>query len=293
MRPIVTKAIASVAVTVVVVIPTLSQAPNGAKPSFEVATVKLNATGDNRFSMFLLPGGRFVATGVSLKAVMGFAYRIRDFQISGGPNWINTDLWNIEGKSEEGTVPSLPRPPDPNIPDAMALMVQSLIEDRFQLKMHRETKDSPVYELLIAKGGLKIKLSEGGSEFRAPEQGAPIPVPQRGEQPRGTLRLGRGELEGSAVPLALLISTLSQQLGRPIIDKTELKGVYDFKLQWKPEVVQAAGPVEGAGPAPPLLSADLPDVFTAIQEQLGLRLESTKGPVEVLVIDSVLKPAEN
>ncbi len=86
---------------VIVAIPIFSQGPGQAKPSFEVATVKPNASGDNRVAIMRQPGGRFVSTGISLKMLMGFAYRVRDFQISGGPNWITTDRWNIEGKAED------------------------------------------------------------------------------------------------------------------------------------------------------------------------------------------------
>ena len=279
---------------VIVAIPIFSQGPGQAKPSFEVATVKPNASGDNRVAIMRQPGGRFVSTGISLKMLMGFAYRVRDFQISGGPNWITTDRWNIEGKAEEGSIPPPTGPPDPNVPDPLSLMVQSLIEERFQLKMHRETKELPVYDLVAAKGGPKIKLSEDQSPFRPPERGAPPlpPVQRGGPMPRGSMRMGRGELEANGVPLANFIQTLSQQLGRPVIDKTELKGLYDIKLQWTPELGQ--GLVVPGGPEPPPPPADAgASIFTAVQEQLGLRLESTKGPVEVLVIDSVQKPTEN
>ena len=208
---------------VIVAIPIFSQGPGQAKPSFEVATVKPNASGDNRVAIMRQPGGRFVSTGISLKMLMGFAYRVRDFQISGGPNWITTDRWNIEGKAEEGSIPPPTGPPDPNVPDPLSLMVQSLIEERFQLKMHRETKELPVYELVAAKGGPKIKLSEDQSPFRPPERGAPPlpPVQRGGPMPRGSMRMGRGELEANGVPLANFIQTLSQQLGRPVIGGVE------------------------------------------------------------------------
>src|SRR5262249_28618304 len=116
--------------------------------------------------------------------------------------------------------------------------------------------------------------------------------PQRGgPMPRGSARLGRGNFEANAVPFETLVTALSQELGRTVINKTNLKGRYDIKLQWTPEQVQ--GPVAPGGPDAPPPDASGPSIFTAIQEQLGLRLESTKGPVEVLVIDSVQKPSEN
>jgi uncharacterized protein (TIGR03435 family) len=279
----------------VIAIPIFSQGPAGPKPSFEVATVKPSASGDNRVAILSQPGGRMVTTNVTFKMLMAFAYRVRDFQISGGPNWITTDRWNIEARAEEGGIPPSTGPPDPNVTPPLLLMMQSLIEERFQLKMHRETRELPVYELVVAKGGSKMKLSEDQSPIRPPERGAPPPpLPQRGgPMPRGAMRMGRGDLEANGLPLANFIQALSQQLGRPVIDKTELKGLYDIKLQWTPELGQ--GPVAPGGPEPPPPPAEFsgPSIFTAVQEQLGLRLESTKGPVEVLIIDSVQKPTEN
>jgi len=272
----------------------LSQGAAQTKPSFEVATVKPNASGDNRIAILRQPGGRFVATGVSLKMLMGFAYGVRDFQISGGPGWIATDRWNIEARAEEASIPALEAPFDPTVPNPLLLMVQSLIEDRFQLKMHRETKELPVYELVAAKGGAKLKLSEDQSPIRPPDRGSPPPPPPQrgGPMPRGSMRMGRGDLEANGVPMFNFIQTLSQQLGRPVIDKTELKGLYDIKLQWTPEMGQ--GPVAPGGPEPPPPpDTSGPSIFTAVQEQLGLRLESAKGPVDVVVIDSIQKPTEN
>ncbi len=279
----------------VLAIPVLSQGPGGTKPSFEVATVKPNASGDNRVAILGQPGGRMVVTNATLKMLMGVAYRVRDFQIIGGPNWINSDRWNVEAKAEEGSIPPRTGPPDPNVFDPMTLMMQSLIEERFQLKMRRESREMPVYELVVARSGSKLKLSEDQTPFRPPERGAPPPPPLQpgGPMPRGAMRAGRGSLEANALPLSSLIQALSQQVGRTIVDKTGLSGLYDIKLEWTPELGQGA--VIPGGPEPPPPAADLsgPSIFTALQEQLGLRLESTRGPVEVLVIQSAEKPTDN
>jgi uncharacterized protein (TIGR03435 family) len=273
-----------VAAIAVAVMPVASQAPPAQKPSFEVATVKPNASGDIRTLILGQPGGRFTVTNATLKMVMAAAYRVRDFQISGGPNWVATDRWNIEGKAEEGSIPQLTGPPDQTVPNPLMLMVQSLIEDRFQLKMHRETKDMPVYELVIEKAGSKMKLSEDQTLPPLPQPGVPLT--------RGLMRVGRGSLGDNGIFFRNLVQVLSQQLGRTIIDKTDLKGLYDIKLKWTPELGQ--GPVAlGGADAPPPPDTSAPSIFTALQEQLGLKLESAKGPVEVLVIDSVQKPSEN
>jgi bla regulator protein BlaR1 len=268
----------------------------GTLTSFEVASIKPNATGDHRVSIMTQPGGRFVATGVSLKTLIGFAYGVRDFQILGGPNWLEDDRWDVEAKAQEGSI-AVVGPTDSSIPSPVALRLQSLMRDRFRLNVHHDAKELAVYELSIAKGGPKLKLSEDQSAIQPPEPGSPPPrVPQRGEPlPRGSMRVGRGEVEAAGVSLLGLIRALSAQLGANIIDKTRLKGLYNFKLQWIPDMNQGIGPFGRTGPESPPPASDLsgPSIFTAIQEQLGLRLESVKGPVEVIVIDSVQKPSAN
>ena len=272
------------------------QASPQQRPSFEVTSVKPNVTGDHRVLIMTQPGGRFVTTGVSLKTLIGFAYGVRDFQILGGPDWLDDDRWDIEARAEEGSIPVV-GPTDPSIPEPVALRLQSLISDRFRLNIHHDTKEFAVYELRIVKGGPKLKLSEDQSAIQPPEPGSPPPpFPQRGEpMPRGSMRMGRGELEATGVSLLGLIRGLSAQLGQTIIDKTGLKGLYDFKLQWIPDMNQGVGPFGRTGPESPPPASDPagPSIFTAIQEQLGLKLESSKGPIEVLVIDSVSKPSEN
>jgi uncharacterized protein (TIGR03435 family) len=254
----------------------LSQLPGATRPAFEVVSLKANVSGESRTSIGNRPGGRFVAIGAPLKFLMTSAYRVRDFQILGGPNWITSDRWDIDARAAEGTV-TRQGAPDPSVPDTISLMVQSLIEDRFQLKMHRETREQPIYELVIAKGGSKMKLSDDQT---------PVQPPQRGDEPppvrRNSLTMGRGNFLGEGIQFGIFVNALSQQLGRPIVDKTGLKGFFDLHLQWTPELAQQ-----------PESDSSGPTIFTAIQEQLGLRLESSKGPVDVIVIDSVQKPSEN
>jgi uncharacterized protein (TIGR03435 family) len=281
-----------------IAIPVLPQTPAEAKPSFEVATIKPNNSGDMRVYIMNQPGGRFVATGVPMLPLMTFAYRVRDFQILEAPGWMASDRWDIQARAEEGTVPPRTGPIDPSVPDPIALRVQSLLEDRFQLKFHRETRELPVYELSLAKGGLKIKPSEDQSPFRPPERGDQPPPPMRpgGPMPRGSMRMGMGELEANGIDFGQFVQSLSQLVGRTVIDKTGLKGLYDIKLKWTPEMGQGGtpfGPLPAGVNPPPPPDPSGPSIFTAIQEQLGLKLESTKGPVEVLVIDSVQKPTEN
>jgi uncharacterized protein (TIGR03435 family) len=251
------------------------------KPGFEVASIEATPPGTDVIALMGQPGGRFVATNVTLAMLIGYAYRLRDFQIEGFQGWMTTDRWDIEAKAAEGSIPPGPLP-NPNSIPPQALMLQSLLEGRFQLKTHRDTREMSVYELRPAKGGTKIKLAEDQS-------------PVQRFSPRGNLRMARGEMEGTAVPFGFLITALSQQVGRTIIDRTGLKGLYDIKLVWTPELPPPApGRAFGVGDEG-LRQTDTsgPSIFTALTEQLGLQLESAKGPTEFLVIDHAEKPSEN
>ena len=245
--------------------------------AFDVATIKPNAANDHRVMMRLQPGGRYTATGVSLKQIIGQAYNMRDFQITGGPGWIASDRYDINAKAE-GL-------PDRVTPEQMRPLLRNLVEDRFKLKAHTENKEMPIYALVVAKGGPKLKPAANPSEGGGP-----------GEGPRGMIRIGRGLMETQNTRMPMFVQQLSQQLGRTVVDETGLTGEYDVRLEWTPEPGQGGGGPFG-GPPPPdaLPAADSagPTIFTALQEQLGLRLESKKGPVPVLVIDSVEKPTEN
>jgi uncharacterized protein (TIGR03435 family) len=270
------------------------------KPKFEVASIKPNLTPTGGTSIRGEPSGtRITMTRVPVKMVMSFAYRVRDFQIVGGPDWINVDRYDIEAKLEDIGKPRPILPPDPNVPDEMALCIQSLLEDRFQLKAHKESRDLPVYELTATKGGSKMTLAADQSMPQLPKPGDPPPPrPEPGARPgRGGLFIQRTPagftLKATGVSLAQFISNISQLVGRPVVNKTELNsGLYDIDLEWADN-----GPSGGPPLAPGTESAPSdtsgPSIFTALQEQLGLRLVSAKGPVDVVVIDSVQKPTAN
>src|SRR5262249_44801107 len=190
--------------------------------------------------------------------------------------------------------------------------IQSMIEDRFQLKVHKETRELPVYDLTVPRNGSKLKLS---ADQTPPPPLVPVPPPQAGPGPRGDaaalargfvpgtprprgsagfgITNGRFTFEGSAIPISMLVNSLQQRVDRPVIDKTGLTGLFDIKLEWVPGAEAPPLPFTQNPDAPPPPPVDGPSIFTAIQEQLGLRLESAKGPTEVVVIDSVQKPTEN
>jgi uncharacterized protein (TIGR03435 family) len=283
-------------------------------PSFDVASIKPNRSGDRMVGLGNLPGGRLNAHNVTARMLMRMAFKVQDFQITGAPAWFDSEHYDIEAKPESGGAAlDDPRKMTDSQRDAemekQRIRVQGLLADRFKLTLHRETREMPVYALVVAKGGPRLKESatvppdadQAGPKFAPgpPPGGGPgrggLPVRGRG------MMMGRGQLTGQAAPISLLTEVLSTQIGRTVIDRTGLKGVYDFSLKFTPDETQGLafrGPGDGpagAGPvdAPPPPDPSGPSVFTALQEQLGLALESQKGPVEVLVIDHVEKPSEN
>jgi uncharacterized protein (TIGR03435 family) len=256
----------------------LSQESIAAKPSFSVASVK-PAAADARLGVAIQPGGRFIASGAQLKLLIALAYHVTAFQMSGGEGWMVNDRWNIEANSEG--VAAVPDWTPPNIPEVMAIRLRSLLEDRFLLKVHRETRMQQAYALTAGKNGPKLIHADPG---------AATPDAQR----PGSFRAGPGVVIGAAVSMEQIVTYLGKLMDRPVIDKTGLTGHFDFKLQFAPERVPRALAASGNGSGPePQASGDDPSIFTAIEEQLGLRLESTKETAEILVIDSARKPTEN
>ncbi|MGP0074893.1 MAG: M56 and DUF3738 domain-containing protein [Bryobacteraceae bacterium] len=261
-------------------------------PQFEVASIK-PAAPDQR-GMFIRPGanGGLNITNMPLREIMILAWRVEPFQITGGPPWIESARYDISTKPEQ-------KPER----DQLLLMLQSLLEDRFQLKIHHETKELPIYALVLAnkdgKLGPQLTESKEGS-CTTFDPSKPPPPPDPGKPPTlgcGGMMMGIDRVNGAAVPVAQLAPVLSRMLERTVIDKTGLTGKYDIKAQWTPDQsqLQAMAPPGGLPPGmpPPQFDPNGPSIFTALQEQLGLKLESQKGPVDVIVIDHVEKPSEN
>jgi uncharacterized protein (TIGR03435 family) len=267
-----------------------AQSP-AARPEFEVASIKPNTSG-NGMTMIRPPvGGRFTATNARLKMLIGLAYKLQDYEISGGPAWINTDGYDVTAKATDSNIGI----------DQLRPMLQTLLEDRFQLKVHRESKEVPVYALLPGKNGPKLpEAKEGGcTAFNSNSPPPPPPAPgQFPPTPCGGFFMGPNHLEGGKIAMEQFVGALSNLLGRPVIDKTGFKGTFDVKLDFSPEGTRMGGR-GGFGP-PPGAPAEAgnadngpPSIFTAIQDQLGLKLESQKGPGELLVIDHAEKASEN
>ena len=235
--------------------------------TFEVASIKPSAPDVS--GLFLQPqsGGDLRMVGATLKNLIAYAYKVREFLVSGGPEWVNSDRFDIYARAHSSISE------DPSS-DRLQISerLKSLLAERFQLAIHSESKEQTVYALVVEKNGPKFPEAK-------PESGAVI-------------RGGKGSIIGQGVAVQMLALNLSNQTGRPVLDKTGLTGKYDFKLEWVPD--SSLGPVPvGAlpGGAPPDLNG--PSLFAALQEQLGLRLEPQKAPVEIFVIDHAARPSEN
>ena len=271
-----------------------------ANATFEVASVKANKSGDNRIGIGFQPGGRFRATNVPLRELISAAYGTPQplpvFQITGGPKWIESDRFDIVAKA-----PGDPQPGPNGPPTAMFAMLRTLLADRFQLILHRESKEMAIYALVPARadGKLGPQLKPAATDCAAMMaaargRGAPPPPPAPGERMPCGMRMFPGNLSGGSSSMVQLTNVLARFVSRTVVDQTGLAGNYDLDLQWTPDQMpQGRGDPPPGAPALPAIDPNGPSIFTAVQEQLGLKLESTKGPVSVVVIDRVEHPTED
>jgi uncharacterized protein (TIGR03435 family) len=254
--------------------------------SYTIVSIKPHKPSENGNFTRILPDG-YSASGVSLQELVVQAYGfgtnpMTDQKLARQPAWFKSETFDINARVDSSDVPALQESMNNkglavyianlqnHVPNARMLMLQELLADRFHLKVHHEIKELPVYALVVAKGGSKLKESK----LEDPSQ--------------GRLEDGEGQLTAICMPLLFALRAFTQELGRPVLDQTGLTGNYDFTLRWAPDQKQMASPTNAA-------VSDMagPSLFTAIQEQLGLKLEPTKGPVDTIVIDHVEPPTEN
>jgi len=271
-----------------------AQAPAGTATSFEVASVKPNTSGERFVRLQIQPGGRFNAVNVPLREIIRAAYQVQNFQILNLPRWGESDRFDIVAKAES----DFPQGPPTGSPGPLQFMLQSLLADRFQLKAHQETQELPIYALVLSRGdgrlGERLVPSTTDCSGRGARRGGPPPPLVPGQRPGCGMRIGPGTISAGGMSLALFANGIAPMVGRVVVDRTGLTGTFDIDLEWTPDQVPQGGP---AGAGGPLGGADLPPVdpngpsiFTAVQEQLGLKLDSARGPVDVLVVDSVSPP---
>jgi uncharacterized protein (TIGR03435 family) len=259
-------------------------------PKFAVSTVKPAAPSDSSMMRFT-PDGISIH-GVPMKMLIRESFGIEDDRILGEPGWVK-NRYDIEAKVDPDDVPKLK-----NFKmEQRRGMLLPLLEDRFNLKYHHETRELPTYALVVAKNGLKMKASAPDDPPKAdgapkPEDGDAKDKPHMGRH--SLMMNGRGHLESTGTTTEMLSHILAQQLGRTVVNKTGLTGNYDYTLQWTPDDVGT--PMGGdAGPGKGDISPEAggPTLLTALEEQLGLKLESQKGTVDVIVIDRIDLPSGN
>lgn len=262
-------------------------------PKFEVASIKPDKAGEMKITFHFTPDG-VTLEGITAQMMLTQAFNVEDDRIIGAPGWAKSDRFDVQAKVAPEDAPRL----DQLQRDERFAMLQPLLEDRFNLKFHHESREMPVYVLVVAKGGSKMKPADADE---GDLKGGPNTATPGRKMPGMMMR--PGALEARRAGMDILAHVLSMQVGRTVIDKTGLAGNYDFSLHFTPENMPprigpgpGPGAPDGAGPAadgPPPPDASGPDIFTAVQEQLGLKLESEKGPVDVIVIDHIDKPSEN
>ena len=267
------RAVCSIAVLFPLVIATsgLSAQPQSASPSaaasqptpetplrFEVASIRPHKlTGDDPSNRRVLPGGRFVATATSVRTLIRIAFGTDDNRISGAPNWTDSETFDIDATTVNHA--------EVTTPQQFQQLILSLLEDRFQFKFHREQKEAPVYWLELDKPG---KIGPGL------KPSTPASQPNMSTNSNGS----RAAMRVSKMSMADVAAALRRQAGRPVEDHTDLKGNFDFQIEWAPEETPD--------------SAD-PTLFTVLREQLGLKLQSAKGTTETFIIDQIVHPSDN
>ncbi|MGH9598314.1 MAG: TIGR03435 family protein [Terracidiphilus sp.] len=236
------------------------QSPPAQPPTYEVVSVKPHKAVDDGMWWRMTPDG-FSTSGVTLDNLMMNAYGlITPDQISGLTGWADADKFDIQAKMDEETTAALQKLSPKERFHQQQLMMRAMLADRFELKVHHETKELPIYELVIARSGLKMKESPANEKGRG--------------------MFGPNKITAQATPIESLAFSLSNNVGRIVVDKTGLTGKYDFTLKWTPDDQQE--------------SADSgPSIFAALEEQLGLKLVPAKGPVDTIVVDRIEKPSPN
>lgn len=242
-------------------------------PDFDVASVKQNKSDSNNMSWGYTSDGISIMN-LSLANVIASAYGIQPYLISGGPSWINSTGFDLDAKVAAPDVETFKK----LSPAQHRLMLQKLLADRFHLAVHNETKTLPVYDLVVASEGPKFKAA-------APDPPPPADAdPSDPSKQRAMLSFGSGMLKLQDMPFSSFVTQLSSAVNRTVIDKTSLTGKYDISLKWTPD---------NQPPSDKSSDEQVPGLFTAVKEQLGLKLESAKGPVDTLVIDHVEMPTAN
>ena len=234
-----------------------SQITQTPEPAFDAASIKPAKPDVRGYSIRPLPG-RLSAQNVTLKLLIGEAYAVHDFQVSGGPKWMDSDRYDVEAKAGGDALPGHKQ---------LRVMLQKLLADRFGLTVRHETREMPVYTLEAGKGGPRVQTA------KQPE----APVVFRVFQ--------RRQVVAENAPLDNLTEALAWLLGKPVMDRTGLQGTFDYKLEWSPDDLQLQ-----SQEAPPQPDGNAPSLGSALQQQMGLKLASQKAPIDVIAVENAARP---
>ena len=244
--------------------------------SYEVASIKPDHL-DGHSSRLSVDDNSLVAWGMTVKGLIQYAYNINEFQVSGGPDWVRSETYAIQAKLDETTAEALKKIIGEDGREQRRMLVQALLAERFKLKVTRSSKELATYFLVVTKNGPKFSASADSANTR------------------GGFSNSSGQVTVKKATMSSFADWVSRYVGRKVVDKTGLPGKYDFAFHFTQErlaPVQGSAADSAARPAPPPSDSG-PSIFAALQEQLGLKLESQKGPVETLIIDSIERPSEN
>ncbi|HKE25001.1 MAG TPA: TIGR03435 family protein [Bryobacteraceae bacterium] len=255
---------------------------------FETASVKASKSVDQTRGGLFSPGGRYEAVGIPLRSVILTAYEIPPVQLIGGPAWLDTDGFDISARAEAGSV--APGLLDRSNLHRLHLMLRSLLEDRFRLSVHRETKQGPLYELVVAKAGFKLQALKD-ADCKVANPGTDLGCGDFTKTSRN------GSLAGPRVKISDVAEMLPRLLDRPVIDKTRIEGYFNLDLRWTVRT-DAALDVDSSredrrDQRQAVVDGSDLTIFAALEQQLGLRLEAKKGPIEALIVDHVERPSAN
>jgi uncharacterized protein (TIGR03435 family) len=262
---------------------------------FEAASIKPQAPssdGSIRTMLQYPPNGRLTAAGATVKTLICIAYGLSDFQVLGGPNWIEEDRYDVQASPGSALEEQMQKMKSEENTLVKRQMLQALLTDRFKLTLHHDTKELPIYALVVARSG--PKLQETKPDDANPETAnAPAHPGNRGRM-RMSYDATAVVITASGMSMDGLAHQLASQLNSTVKNQTALNGIYDFTLRFTPDEARmdASGPGSSGGAAS-LSDNGGTSIFAAVQDQLGLKLESKKGPVEVVIVDHVDKPSDN
>jgi uncharacterized protein (TIGR03435 family) len=267
--------------------PDQSQSSDVGGPRFDVASVKPNVSGDLRVSIQASPGGRFTAINAPLRALIRHAYQLQDFELAGGPKWIDSERFDIVAKAEGDAAPARIR-----------LMLRNVLADRFNLQLHTEMRDLPFYALLMARSGGRIgpdlrRTESDCSQSAILQETLGITARPGPPDPDATCAFFGPGPGGSAkfrgVTVEALARFLAPAVRRPVFDRTGLTGYFDADLE---ATAEFGPPPPPPGVADRIDRASLPSIFSVLPDRLGLKLDAQRGPVKVSVIDRLEHPEE-